>query len=52
MNEIINKYLYLVHRLERGYREDLTEIVDLIFLEKYKDKLPYYESRLYCNTEL
>ena len=37
---IISKYLYLVHRLERGYREDLKEIIDLIFLEKYKDKLP------------
>lgn len=33
--QIINEYHYILSRLERGYREDLSNLINNIFLYKY-----------------
>lgn len=36
---IIDHYLHVVERLERGYKEELDVLIDEIFLEQYGDRI-------------
>lgn len=47
---IINEYMYILQRLTRGYKEDLSLITNQILFLENRDKLTdpdYYESKLF-----
>lgn len=47
MNDIINEYLYILKRLERGYKEDLEPLLDKIFLYTYKEEFNNFHFAVY-----
>lgn len=47
---IINEYMYILQRLTRGYKEDLSLITNQILFLENRDKLTdpdYYEGKLF-----